>query len=259
MIGRVNIGGGGTIVSTDAVLRVQAPAGSVVTISRGSVSKADTGHASLTDPSVYEYYFVIHQGQFSSSPWTVTASLLTQSISDEIVINSSDEYNMELAYTLHLIVGGQSQVGNMTALNLKSAADSTGAQTPGITYESSYIQIGWTSTASSNAGGGIAYFAGRKIDLSKYSKINVSGTLRNGTGYSTNNCIKAWTAIGTDQTQNLLFAQAVSQSIDSSSYVSFSTQVDISSVSGLAYIGFNGYRGTSKYTTLRVSNLSLEV
>lgn len=258
MIGRTN-GGGLNISDTDAVLLVRAPAGSVVTLSRGGASRSDNGHVNPTSSSVYDYYFIIHQGQFSSSPWTVTATLGTQSISETVVINSSDAYYMTLSYTLWLIYNGASQFGTITGLALKTSAEASSAQTPAITTGTGYTQIGWTSGASSgNAGSGIGYFSDSRIDLSKYKTIHVDGTLRNPTSYYTNNTLQAWTAIGSNQQQNRLFAQPVSMSTDSSSYVAYNTDIDISSVSGVAYLGFSGYRGTSNYTTLRVANLYLE-
>ena len=53
--------GDGALKSTDAVLRVQAPAGSLVTISKGAISKYDHGHENISDNTVYDYYFIIHQ------------------------------------------------------------------------------------------------------------------------------------------------------------------------------------------------------
>ena len=101
MIGRVNAGGGGSLQATDAILRVIAPAGSTVTISKGGVSKSDAGHENAADNTLYDYYFIIHQSQFDSiNPWTVTATLGADSATDTIIINSADEYDMELSYNV---------------------------------------------------------------------------------------------------------------------------------------------------------------
>ena len=97
MIGRTNTGGGGGLQDTDAILRVIALAGSVVTITKGGVTKSDLGHENAIDNSLYDYYFIIHQSQFDSvNPWTVTATLGIGITSDTVLINSADEYDITL-------------------------------------------------------------------------------------------------------------------------------------------------------------------
>lgn len=257
MIGRVNAGGGGGGLSdTDAVLRVLAPAGSTVTISKNGVSKSDAGHENASSSSYYDYYFFIHDSQLDSTPWTVTATLGTQSISDTIVIDSAIEYDMTLSYTLWLIYNGSSQAGNLTAVGLKpSSSSSASATAPNVSSGTNYIQIGWTSTGSAAAG--IAYF-GTKVDLSKYSKIHVSGTVRNESSLNTNAAIDLWTAIGSYQDSNRLLQEALITSTPSS-YTSFEKVVDISSLTSEAYIGFNAARANGFYVSERISNLYLEV
>ena len=99
MIGRTNTGGGGGgLKDTDALLRVQAPAGSVVTITKGATTKTDLGHENADDHTVYDYYFIIHQSQFDSTAWTVSASDGTNTVSKTIVINAADEYDVVLDY-----------------------------------------------------------------------------------------------------------------------------------------------------------------
>lgn len=94
-------GGEGGITSTDAILRVQAPAGSVVTISKGSTEKTDEGHINADDNTKYDYYFIIHQSQFDSvNPWNVTAVLGTKTSTKTIVVDSSNEYDLVIVYGL---------------------------------------------------------------------------------------------------------------------------------------------------------------
>lgn len=99
MIGRTNTGGGGGLQDTDALLRVQAPAGSVVTITKGGMTKTDHGHENALEPTVYDYYFIIHQSQFDSvNPWTVTAVLGATTYTDSVIIDSADEYDIQLSW-----------------------------------------------------------------------------------------------------------------------------------------------------------------
>ena len=255
MIGRVNAGGGGSLQATDAILRVIAPAGSTVTISKGGVSKSDLGHENAADTSLYDYYFIIHASQFDSvNPWTVTASLGAQSISDTIVVDSADEYDLTLLYTLYLIKNGASQVGSLTALAL--APSGVTALAPDISYASTYIQIGWSSTGSER--GGIVYVPVR-VDLSKYSVINVDGTVQNHTNLAGNAALSGWTAFGSTQADNRVLNQALSNSTGSSSYVSFSDSIDVSNVTDFVYLGVNSFRNSSVYSVTRLKNLYLEV
>ena len=93
------VGGGGSFTATDAILRVQAPSGSIVTISKGSTTKSDFGHPNIDRPTIYDYYFIIHQSQFDSlNPWTVTATRNTDTDSTTIIINASDEYDIIFSY-----------------------------------------------------------------------------------------------------------------------------------------------------------------
>lgn len=93
------IGGGGSFTATDAILRVQAPSGSTVTITKGSTTKSDFGHPNVARPTIYDYYFIIHQSQFDSvNPWTVTATRGTDSNTTTIIINASDEYDLSFSY-----------------------------------------------------------------------------------------------------------------------------------------------------------------
>ena len=93
----ITLGGGGGLTDSDAILRVQAPAGSTVTISKGSTTKSDQGHENADNPSIYDYYFVIHQSQFDSvNPWTVTATKDIGVDSETVIIDDNVEYNITL-------------------------------------------------------------------------------------------------------------------------------------------------------------------
>lgn len=108
MIGKTNAGaGGGHLNDTDALLRVSAPAGSIVTITKGSTVKSDHGHENALDSNFYDYYFIIHQSQFDSeNPWTVTATLGQDSASDTVTIYLPDEYDVILQYRFMLYNNG---------------------------------------------------------------------------------------------------------------------------------------------------------
>ena len=99
------IGGGGSFTATDAILRVQAPLNSIVTITKGSVTKTDLGHENADRPAIYDYYFIIHQSQFDSvNAWTITATKGTDTNSTQIIVNASDEYDVLISYNVPLDV-----------------------------------------------------------------------------------------------------------------------------------------------------------
>ena len=100
MIGTTNaVGSGGGLKDTDAILQASAPAGSTVTITKGTTTKSDTGRIEADNSSTYDYYFPISQSQFDSvNPWTITATLGGQSASSQIVVNSAKSYRVGLSY-----------------------------------------------------------------------------------------------------------------------------------------------------------------
>lgn len=255
MIGRVNVGGGVGLKDTDAVLRVIAPAGSVVTISRGGVSKSDNGHENASDNTLYDYYFIIHQSQFSATAWTVTATLGTQSINDTIVIDSAYEYDVVLSYTLWLVKNGVAQDGAFIAVGKMPSSEVSGTPTaPSISSASNYIQIGLS--ASSGTGCGIAYLP-NKYDLSKYTSARIIGTGQCAFDLQANLGFSAWTQIGTYQADYRLIREGI-MSQNSSSYSSVDKTIDISSLTDVAYVGFNCTKASSQSTHIRIIDMYLE-
>lgn len=167
MIGRTNTGGGGgKIKDTDAVLRVIAPAGSTVTITKGGVSKSDAGHENSDDNTLYDYYFVIHQSQFDSiNPWTVTATLGGDSASNTIIIDSALEYGMSLSYLLP------------PEYQLVEYIESTGTQYINSGYKivsGDYVEVHGqlTATQSSNEFCGVSSYASGPRFLIQGSNAN---------------------------------------------------------------------------------------
>lgn len=145
------IGGGGSFTATDAILRVQAPANSVVTISKGATTKTDLGHENLNRPTTYNYYFIIHQSQFDSmNAWTVTATRGTDTNSTTVIINVSDEYDVSIGY--HVPIGVYQEVEYLESDGNQSIA--TGAtNTTGWDVEYKYNQLYSGSTTYSIMGG----------------------------------------------------------------------------------------------------------
>ena len=150
-------GGGGGLSAPDALLRVQAPAGSTVTITKGTTTKTDLGHENADDHTVYDYYFIIHQSQFDSvNAWTVTATLSGDTASDTIIIDAADEYDVELSYYVYLFKDG----------------DLCTAITGGWVGSYTNLQNNWSvSDGKMNIGTATAVGTVNKINTADYSTI----------------------------------------------------------------------------------------
>lgn len=154
-------GGGASLKATDALLRVQAPAGSTVTITKGSVSKTDLGHENADDHTVYDYYFIIHQSQFDSvNPWTITATLGEDTASDTIIIDTADEYDVELSYVFYLFRSGRGALVEFGWNNNGSDVVTT------VTDE----MISQQYSGSSHQG---SFFTENRIDWTPYRTLHV--------------------------------------------------------------------------------------
>lgn len=173
-------GGGEIILPTDAILRVIAPAGSTVTITKGLDTRTDTGHADADDPSLYDYYFIIHQSDFDGvNPWTVTATHGTDSSSTTIIIDTAQEYDIELEYGFYLYREGNeytSVTGGYSYLRILS----TSYAQVDPTKEPSYIRL-----APSGSGKQSSAVTNNSIDLTDYSTlyINITEFDRTASGY----------------------------------------------------------------------------
>ena len=224
-------GGGGGLSATDALLRVQAPAGSTVTITKGTTTKTDLGHENALDTTVYDYYFIIHQSQFDSvNPWTVTATLGTQTASDTVVIDAADEYDVTLVYRLWIY---QSGVGQVQTLGYARSGSN-------VTWNDNNERI--QITASGSSGNTLAFGTENTVDVTNYNKLvieilfQVSTDGKMGlysTKYNTN-----WGTPIAGKTSGLAVGENV---------------IDISSVSGSYYIGY------VYFVTRAFSNIYLEV
>lgn len=149
------VGGGGGFLSSDAVLFVQAPAGSTVTISKGSVSKSDFGHLNHIDPNTSDYYFLIHSSQFdSANPWTVTAVRGSETKSKSIIIDQPDQYDLVFRFRFYLV-----QNGVILASYTKSGG--------------SFAKSGSNNYALFDSNGNYAVVAYTKLNVTGYSTYNI--------------------------------------------------------------------------------------
>ena len=96
------VGGGSGFSASNAILGVTAYAGSVVTISNGTVTKTvtpDRSHLLSNSNDWAIYYFGIPSGMFSSSiPWNIVATYQTEQTTGTVIIDTNAFYDVELTY-----------------------------------------------------------------------------------------------------------------------------------------------------------------
>lgn len=232
-------GSGGGITDTDAILRVQAPAGSTVTITKGAVTKTDNGHENADDNTIYDYYFVIHQSQFDSiNPWTITATLSMKTATETIIIDSPYDYFVTIVYEVYLIKSGQ-VIATFTGQGFTSG----------------------TNYATMTKSGNVAYISvSTKYDLTEYNTIRVVVYDSSGRSFSnpatcpsfgvgvTQPTIDSNSAVVSNYTAYKKFSV-------SNNYIQAGTyDLDISQLTGEYYIAL-AISGSSNYTSsIHVSN-----
>ena len=98
---------GGALSASDAILVVTVPTGSTVTATKGGVTITPTIWVTAADPTLDCAIFAISASLFDAvTPWTVTATLGTESASDTVIIDSNKQYDLELSYALYLVKNG---------------------------------------------------------------------------------------------------------------------------------------------------------
>lgn len=103
----ITFGGSGGLSASDAILVVTVPTGSTVTATKGGVTMTSTIWVTAADPTLDCAIFAISASLFDDvNPWTVTATLGTDTASDTVVIDDNKEYDLELSYGQYLFKAG---------------------------------------------------------------------------------------------------------------------------------------------------------
>ena len=124
-------GSGGALSASDAILVVTAPTGSTVTATKGGVTITPTIWVTAEDPTLDCAIFSIKPSLFDSvNPWTVTATLGTDTASDTVIIDDNKEYDLELSYSIELWNNGDNySVSGGWQFGARSGSSSTRAIT----------------------------------------------------------------------------------------------------------------------------------
>ena len=234
----------GGITSTDALLIVQAPTGYTVTVSKGATSMTSTGHRNAADHSIYDHLFVIHQAQFDSTAWSISATDGTYTGSASVVINSADTfYVTSLAYTFYLIYNGLLTGQGITKYRTANT----------IVQNSGYVHLGGGNDEVN------IFTSTNKVDLTRFSKL--SFVVTGGYGYYRSGktpiiCIGSSRPTASSATSSSTITNITAYKMLRSSTGSFSGtfELDLSSYSGEYYIGFcvsgnnnEGYANVTKF------------
>jgi hypothetical protein len=118
------VGGGGGISENRAVLVARVPDGSTVTATKGGITLTPQMWVVEADPTQDIALFVIAPSLFDSvNPWTVTATLGTDTASDTVIIDSNKEYDLVLSFSLWLHKEG---VGLLDGFSVSYTSGKTG-------------------------------------------------------------------------------------------------------------------------------------
>lgn len=99
MIGKTNVNGTNDASGVGAVLSIDAPTRSTVTVSSGSFSKVLRNSIEI-NTYFSRYFYLVTPSKFGS--WTITATNGTDTASDDVVITINKEYEIKLSYALTL-------------------------------------------------------------------------------------------------------------------------------------------------------------
>lgn len=224
MIFVVGGGGGGKLKDTDAVIVATVPTGSTVTATKGGTTLTPTMWVKATDSTLDCAIFSIPASQFdSTTPWTVTATLGTETASETVLITTNKEYEVELSYSLYLynngdlctaVTGGWSYAAFLNTSNYSAGTLNT-------------AHNGTTCYLSANGvNKQISAVTVNKIDVTNYNalRIEVSDYTFAGSGYRELDLVSSRGSASSPAAQVRIESTGI-------------FDVDVSSITGSYYIG----------------------
>lgn len=101
-------GGGGGLSVNAAILHVQAPTGSTITLSKNNVVVKVLGpeksHVNADNPANADWYYSVSSSNYGT--WTVTATLSGVTGSDTVTIDSNEQYDLNVRFGLFIVKDG---------------------------------------------------------------------------------------------------------------------------------------------------------
>lgn len=237
----VSGGGSGTIQSTDAIIRVVAPYGSSVSVTISGSTKTLTPVSIADDQSSSCYYDIIKPTAFGTA--TVIASLGTDSLTQSVSVSAAGEYTVTVSYwNGQLYVSGNqytAHTGGWASKNVKAAVSEQyiNAVYPTLDLSGSTMIASISSSGGANNSGSVLTVG--TIDLTDYDTITyvVNHAYPNNRRGVTYYVTSVNTSGGSD------FVSAAEEvSYDAGDQT---ITLDVSSLSGEYYVGFNLLAGSS--------------
>lgn len=229
--------GGSGPSASDAILIVTVPTGSTVTMSKGGVTLTPTMWVKSADTSLDCAIFSIPASQFdSTTPWTVTATRVTDTAITTVLITTNREYEVQLSYLFYLYNRGDQR----TSVTGGWASSHGGGS--GVSMNTDNIEI----TQVATSGRGASVYSNNRIDFTDYSTIHFIFTNSAASTY-------IYTKGGISDSTNYVeptFLEATEFPVSASEA---EMVVDISSITGLHYPRIIG-----GYATLRIYKVWLE-
>lgn len=100
--------GGGGLSPNNAVIHVNAPAGSTISFSIGGVVAKVLGpgksHVNAEDNTLADWYYSVSPANYGT--WTVTATRGGSTVSKTVSVSAANQYDLELLYGLYFIKDG---------------------------------------------------------------------------------------------------------------------------------------------------------
>lgn len=204
-------GGGGGPTAADAILTVTVPTGSTVTAVKGGVTLTPTMWVQAADASLDCALFVIPPAQFDSvNPWTVTATLETDSDTATVTISENKQYDLTITIPTWLYRRGiynDDLSGGWVTTNRRYDSTSASGKYPTITNYADRFSF-------SIYNGGGTYQTVNQIDVTDFNILRLTakglsssgGVLRLGTGPASGYFGTSWTSVyeiyGTEATES---------------------------------------------------------
>ena len=240
IIGRTNSGsgGGGGLSPNNAVIHVNAPVGSSISLSKGGVVvkviDSSKSHISSANANYADYYYAVSSNNYGS--WSMQASLGTEvSTVETITINSNKQYDVALDYTFWLYKEGNEYTNRTGGWEVKWEKSKRASK------EATYLNL---TSAESN---GQCISTINKVNLTNFSNFCMEMPVAS-TGNSKYHNMLVW-ADNSSATSASTVANWEFGNIAAGVY-----RLSIASVSGPRKLGFRSWNGAN----FRVSKVWLE-
>lgn len=247
-------GGGGSIQSTDALVRVVTDYGSSVSVTAGGTTKNLKPLVIIGDTDHSCYYDLVKPGAFSSTARSYSVTLGGNTVSDTLVVNAAGEYTKPISFwngEFYLDGNQYPEItGGWSARNTRYSTYDEGtihAVTPDFDTSGSTMVASVNTKTYTDVSGSVQ--TNNAIDLTEYSTITFTVTHT----YSDYRRRVFYFVTATDTAPGDVFSPAV-QTVSTTAGEQTIT-LDVSGLTGSYYVGFNLIANGAGSTTVTVSSI----